>query len=66
MPCSTPCATAFLIRELRRNGVDLRSPLTPLTPTTTRDDIARDVGDRDDRVVERRRDVSDAALDVSS
>src|SRR5678815_994332 len=29
-----------------------------------RDDVAADVGDRDDRVVERRRDVGDAGLDV--
>ena len=69
MTLRTPCSIAFFAASsaasCAANGVDLREPLNPHVPDARpRDDVARDVGDRDDRVVERRRDVRDAGLDV--
>ena len=65
MPCSIALCGGVFGGELRRERRRLARALEALTPA---DDQAtmlpRDVGDGDDRVVERRRDVGDAALDV--
>ena len=70
-PCTRTCtrrtpevqrlARACSAATVAANGVDFLEPLKPALPDDApRDGVAAHVGDRDDRVVERRADVGDA------
>ena len=64
-PCSIARRAAVSAASCAANGVLLREPLKPTLPADAQAmRVALLVGDRDDRVVERRLDVRDAVGDV--
>jgi hypothetical protein len=61
MPILRALLADFSPARVAAKGVLLRAPLKPMVPAESQRGLAVDVGDGDDRVVEGRLDVGDAA-----
>ena len=63
-PCAMPCRAASCATNCAAYAVLLREPLNPTRPALDQPIPALQIGDRHDRVVERRHDMGDALKDV--